>query len=131
MGEHDYNEKVDVYSFGVLLVEMATVGGMLALVQHQWAASGGDPRVKVPQIFKRIWSGAWHPLTATAAGDGGSGGGGGGVVGGGIDPLGVVGGAALASAPASVQALALRCCSHDPLERPPFDEVDPLFPSTR
>ena len=90
--------QVDVYSFGVMLAEMSVLGGMLSLVQHLWERQGKDPNLKIPQIFRRMWEGKWHPFTENE-------------------------GASLGSAPPSIRLLASRCCSFEPTSRPTFNEV--------
>ena len=98
-GEGRYSEKVDVYSFGIVLVEVAVVtGGLPKFVLKRWQEDFPSETKSAEAIFNCIWDGSWHPLTADN-------------------------GACLSTAPSRIQGLAARCCAFDPRARPSFSEI--------
>jgi serine/threonine protein kinase len=98
--EGRYSEKVDVYSFGMLLVECAiATGGLPEFIQAMWIQDFPDDPQSLESIFNGIWDGNWHPVASN-------------------------GGACLVGAPVTIQELASYCCAHNPSERPSFAEID-------
>ena len=130
-----YDEKVDVYSFGMLLAQMAVTGSIVKFIKQRWnddeallsarakrnpsdafieAVGGSDGGGKMAKrgkqevlykIFAALWSGDWHPVRGPATSK---------------DNVDMEALRALPDAPASVATLAARCCALDPAERPSF-----------
>lgn len=96
-GEH-YDETIDVYSFGLSLVDMATEDPILDFIGERWKVAYGKKKApKQPWRFIRsMIDDGWRPVTEET-------------------PIG--------SAPSTINALIVRCCSHDPRSRPSFLEV--------
>lgn len=89
----EYDSKVDVWSFGTLLLTMAVTGNLLKFIEGRWAASHENvPNIHA--IFHTIWAGQWHPLSVNLPG-----------------------------VPPSIHSLMLRCCEFDPAVRPCFSEI--------
>jgi serine/threonine protein kinase len=100
-----FDEKVDVYSFGLLLIDLGLREDNLAVfLGEQWAKDYGARAPECNSIsFRRlvlgaIWDEGWRPLSN--------------------EP-----GRSLAGAPAVIHTLVVRCCSHKPSERPSFEEI--------
>eukprot|EP00615_Pteridomonas_danica_P006387 CAMPEP_0114340832 /NCGR_PEP_ID=MMETSP0101-20121206/8631_1 /TAXON_ID=38822 ORGANISM="Pteridomonas danica, Strain PT" /NCGR_SAMPLE_ID=MMETSP0101 /ASSEMBLY_ACC=CAM_ASM_000211 /LENGTH=419 /DNA_ID=CAMNT_0001474209 /DNA_START=3396 /DNA_END=4655 /DNA_ORIENTATION=+ len=63
-----YDEKVDVYSFGLTLVEIASDGGLLAWLSDKWH---DDFQSEIPDVdsvgfrnvLGRIWDNSWTPFS--------------------------------------------------------------------
>jgi serine/threonine protein kinase len=110
-----YDESVDVYSFGMLLLSLAMKGGDIRqFLKRRWeedhaptlttaldltagsAASSHGP-VTLGQIVKGLWDG-WRPCSNAS-------------------------GREVPCAPAAVTGLVVRCCAHDPAQRPSMREV--------
>jgi len=135
-----YNEVVDVYSYGMVLLSLSVAGGDLReLLKRRWrrdhssgggggSSGGGGNGGAVPlgQVVKGMWEG-WRPVveptnvkgTCSSTGKGSS-----------ASPAFVEESAAEAArdlgapgAPASVTSLIVRCCAQDPTERPSFKQV--------
>jgi len=115
MRGEEYGASCDVYSFGMMLLEMASSDGLLSFLQLRWrttklvdgAKSNEFQRTKQAQrdvderqamaMMRTIWQGNFRPL--------------------------VLGGPPVPSAPPSVSNLIMRCTLHDPAARPSFSEV--------
>jgi serine/threonine protein kinase len=97
-----YDETIDVYSFGILLIDMASYEGLSVFLRGRWCADAVDPKVVHPgevdvrRVLLTMWDQGWRPVTAANG---------------------------IPAAPPSVVALLQRCFAHDPRERPPFPEV--------
>ena len=109
-----YGDRVDTYSFGMMLIDMAAPRGLVPFIAARW--QGADPGAPAPGrgvgggqpsendvealfgAIKAIWAGEWRPLE-----DGDC--------------------RVLPSAPPALCALAARCTRHDPRARPAFREV--------
>jgi serine/threonine protein kinase len=97
-GEGEYDEKVDVYSFGMLLLDVAVESkGVDKFIEARWEAEKGNKR-RMIRIMNAMIDGEWHPLTKN-------------------------GGAPMESAPLSIRDLASRCCAFKPSDRPSFDFI--------
>jgi serine/threonine protein kinase len=100
-GEH-YDEKVDVYSFGVLLQCMAVEEDITSFVGERWRRH--FKKKKVPntcsiafnRVLKPIWDGEWKPVTAATP---------------------------IPQAPPFINALIDKCTSFSPELRPSFAEI--------
>jgi serine/threonine protein kinase len=97
-GEGAYNEKVDVYSFGMLLIDVAVVtGGLDKFTEWRWLCDHGNPR-RIIRVLNAIIDGEWHPIANNK-------------------------GKCLDSAPLAIQELASECCAYDSSARPSFQEI--------
>jgi serine/threonine protein kinase len=98
-----YDEKVDVYSFGLLLVSLATVEEIGDFIGERWRIHFN--KTKVPnmnsiafnKVLRPMWEDGWRPVT--------------------------LGGGELPHAPLTIVQLVVRCCDHDPGLRPSFGDV--------
>jgi serine/threonine protein kinase len=97
-GQGHYSETVDVYSFGMLLVNVALKTRVLEFVKRRWEQDTEERNVPMKKPFEAIWNGSWHPLANNQ-------------------------GRSIHGAPSSIQVLAARCCSFNPAERPSFQEI--------
>jgi len=112
MRGEEYGAGCDVYSYGMLLLDMASPNGLLPLMLRRWRASqpgswnghGGkqpqndkDDERDAMALIRAIWQGQFRPV--------------------------VLGGPPVAHAPPSISELAARCTVHDPAARPSFAEV--------
>ena len=100
MRGEQYTGKVDVYSFGAVLLAMGVEGTLGEFFAEQWRqdfANGKplDNGTAATRALCDIWKGQWRPNLA---------------VGESLLPSGIV-------------ALIGRCCAHDPAQRPLFSEV--------
>ena len=96
-GEH-YSESVDVYSFGLVLLDIATEGSLLDFIGERWRVANGKKKApKQPMRMINSIQEGWRPVTTD-------------------EPIG-------AGAPITVSAMVIRCCAHTPAERPTFEEV--------
>ena len=101
--EDEYDEKVDVYSFGMLLMAMCTTEELPGFVGERWRAHFGKKKVPNPKTLAfmsvlnpAVWVDGWRPVTIEHPIDG---------------------------APSSVVALIVQCCAHNPAERPSFKQI--------
>lgn len=96
------DEKNDVYSFGLILLDMAVSGDLVEFFQIRWHADHPyhDHRaVNYKEVMNAVWHQGWRSVGSDDTGMG------------------------LPGAPPSVLALIMRCCAHIPLERPSFREL--------
>jgi len=93
-----YDESVDVYSFGLTLLDMTTEQDILELIGERWAAAFDKKKIpKQPnRIIRSMTEDGWRPVTAE-------------------NPV--------SFAPETINALLVRCCAHEPKERPSFVEI--------
>jgi serine/threonine protein kinase len=97
-GDGQYNEKADVYSFGMLLINVAVdTGGLGKFVEAKWAADHGERR-RIIQVLTEMINGEWHPIANDE-------------------------GQCLKGAPPSLRSLASRCCSYRASDRPSFQDI--------
>ena len=94
-----YDEKVDVYSFGLLLLDIATEDSLLDFIGEMWRVARDKKKApKDPMRFIRsMVEEDWRPVTTDA-------------------PIG-------RGAPGTISALIVRCCAKESKERPSFEEV--------
>jgi serine/threonine protein kinase len=96
-GEH-YDEKVDVYSFGLTLMEMCVEGPLLDFIGKRWVIA--FDKKKIPKAAMRIirpmTEDGWRPVTDE-------------------NPI--------SFAPPTINSLIVRCCDHDPSQRPSFIQI--------
>lgn len=115
MRGEEYGASCDIYSFGMMLLDMASSDGLLLFLRQRWrtaqldsgAESSNIQRTKQAQsdfderqamaMMRDIWRGTFRPV--------------------------VLGGPLVPNAPPSVSSLIIRCTQHDPIARPTFIEV--------
>jgi len=136
-----YDEKVDVYSFGVMLVDMASANGLLRFVVRRFCCDDGMLQPRGPpteeetriatKALQGVWAGVWRPIDESAdlfsSTDSGSDGDGPPTfsittpgLSDSMDGAAMRAASALPDAPPSVVLLAARCMCHDAAARPSF-----------
>jgi len=99
-GEY-YDEKADLYSFGLLLIDMAVEESLLDFIGVRWRVA--FDKKKVPsqpmRIIRPMNEDGWRPVTENES-------------------------ERIGFAPIAINSLIVRCCSHDPALRPTFEEVE-------
>lgn len=97
-GEY-YDEKVDTYSFGMLLLSMAVDGNMLDFIAWRFGQMTKVKNLEVSAIVSvEMWREGWRPVTDLPENG-------------------------LLFVPSSIEALLVRCCAHEPKARPTFTEI--------
>ena len=103
MRAEDYDETVDVYSFGMILVNVAVRDqGLVPFISSRWQAAFQAQKVPNPnsigfrRVMRCIWDDGWRPFSSEDT---------------------------LPNAPLSLSDLAVRCCDHDPSARPSFQDI--------
>jgi len=93
-----YGEAIDTYSFGLILVDMATGEDIMEFIAKRWMAAFNKKHKpsNVMRLLRPMIEDEWRPVTTE-------------------DPI--------PFAPTSINALIVRCCSPDPKMRPSFDEI--------
>jgi serine/threonine protein kinase len=93
-----YDESVDVYSFGLTLLDMAVQQDILEFIGERWAIAFGKTKVpKQPmRIIRPMTEEGWRPVTPETP---------------------------VEFAPKTINALLQQCCAHDPKQRPSFLEI--------
>ena len=102
MRNEPYDEKNDVYAFGLILLDMAVFGGLIEFFQVRWLAEhpfSDHSAVNYKEFMNAVWHQGWRSVGSDDTGKG------------------------LPGAPPSVMALIMRCCAHNPMERPSFREA--------
>jgi len=102
-----FDESVDVYSFGMTLLDFAVEEELALFVGERWRAAFGAPGAPVPNpktiafnaVLRPIWEDGWRPFSERDPTD------------------------AVSYAPASVCSLFVRCCAHNPKSRPTFESI--------
>jgi serine/threonine protein kinase len=94
----NYDEKVDVYSFGLTLMEMCVEEQLLDFIGGRWVIA--FDKKKIPKAAMRIirpmTEDGWRPVTDE-------------------NPI--------PFAPPTINSLIVRCCDHDPTKRPSFEII--------
>lgn len=93
----NYDEKVDVYSFGLVLLGMAVGGSLLDFIGERWRVHHG--KSSAPKNVNRLINamhGGWRPVSAESP---------------------------VPATPSSINALIIMCCIDDPTRRPTFNEI--------
>jgi serine/threonine protein kinase len=94
----EYDEAVDVYSFGMTLIDIATGAPILEFIGERWCAH--FDKTKAPKnpmrMILAMQSDGWRPVTTD-------------------NPI--------SFAPSTINSLIVRCCAQDPRERPTFPEI--------
>lgn len=93
----NYDEKVDVYSFGLVLLAMTVRGPLLDFIGQRWCVDNGksSPPKNVMRLITAMQSG-WRPVTVSSP---------------------------VPATPSSINALIIKCCIEDPAGRPTFSEI--------
>mmetsp|Transcript_74390 Transcript_74390/g.149753 ORF Transcript_74390/g.149753 Transcript_74390/m.149753 type:complete len:354 (-) Transcript_74390:246-1307(-) len=98
-----YDEKADVYSFGLTLIDMASDEFITTFIGERWRATFDKKSVPNPQslafsnkVLRPIWEGEWRPVSKE-------------------NPI--------THAPPGINDLIGRCTSHDTNARPTFAEI--------
>jgi serine/threonine protein kinase len=100
--EEPYDEKADVYSFGLVLVDMASDELITDFIGERWKAAFNKKKVPNPQalaynkVLWPIWEGQWRPVSVETP---------------------------IEHAPGTINDLIFRCTAHDPQSRPSFVEI--------
>jgi len=93
-----YDEKVDVYSFGLTLLEMSTEEPILKFIGSRWMIT--FKKTKIPKqpmrLIRPMTEDGWRPVTNEQP---------------------------ISFAPPSINSLIIRCCDHDPTQRPSFEII--------
>jgi serine/threonine protein kinase len=102
MRGEDYTEKADVYSFGVLLLDMIFIDDLceylIRIWNAQFKAGKKSVRTQILRVLQDIWGG-WRPIKHET------------------DISKVPG------VPPCIMNLIVRCCEHDPNARPSFIDI--------
>lgn len=95
---HSYDEKIDAYSFGFLLLEMAIEDNIIDFISERWRIFNNKARApkSATRILLDMSEKGWRPITEE-------------------NPV--------AYAPKSINALITKCMSHDPKLRPSFNDI--------
>jgi serine/threonine protein kinase len=92
-----YDEKVDVYSFGLTLTEMS-VDNIFDFIGKRWKTHFKKKKIpkQTTRMIRPMTEDGWRPITKD-------------------NPI--------PYAPPGVNDLIIRCCAHDPKDRPSFQEI--------
>ena len=93
-----YDEKCDVYSFGLTLLDMAVEEPLLDFIGERFRISSGKSKAltSAMRLIKLMTTDGWRPVTSE-------------------NPL--------ERAPSTISDLLVRCCSQEPNARPAFSEI--------
>jgi len=93
-----YDEKVDVYSFGLTLLKMCIEEPILEFIGKRWVIAFDKKKIpKQPmRLIRPMTEDGWRPITTE-------------------NPI--------PFAPSSIHSLLIRCCSHQVSERPSFETI--------
>jgi serine/threonine protein kinase len=93
-----YDESVDVYSFGLTLMEMSVEQPFLDFIGERWLVAFDKKKVpkQAMRLIRPMTDDGWRPVTDE-------------------NPI--------AFAPPSVNKLIVECCHHDPTKRPTFEHI--------
>jgi len=93
-----YDESVDVYSFGMTLLDMATDSHIVDFICERWLKANGKTKApkRMNRIVRPMVEDGWRPVTLE-------------------DPI--------PFSPASINRLLVSCCCHDPRGRPSFATI--------
>jgi len=92
-----YDEKVDVYSYGLTLLNMMVPGDLLSFIGERWRLFYKKKRAGNPmRLIGSMTQDGWRPVTED-------------------NPV--------KGAPITINNLVVRCCAQDPTARPSFEEI--------
>jgi len=101
--DEPYSEKADVYSFGLVLIDMASSELITTFIGERWKVAFDKKKVPNPQalaytnkVLLPIWEGKWRPVSDE-------------------NPI--------EHAPGTINDLITRCTAHDQKSRPSFVEI--------
>mmetsp|Transcript_27198 Transcript_27198/g.32130 ORF Transcript_27198/g.32130 Transcript_27198/m.32130 type:complete len:358 (-) Transcript_27198:107-1180(-) len=94
-----YDESVDVYSFGLILLDMCVDGSLTAYIGEKWRVHHNKKTIpkQAMRFIRSMTEEGWRPLDDKAED--------------------------LPDAPKSIIALIHLCCDHDPKNRPSFTQI--------
>lgn len=98
MNGANYDQKVDVYSYGLILMALAVEESLLDFISQRWCIAFGKKKAPTQpmRVIGKMVDGTWRPVTTD-------------------NPI--------AHAPPTINSLIIRCCDQDPDRRPSFDEI--------
>ena len=98
MNGSKYDQMVDVYSYGLVLMTIAVDVPILDFITRRWCVAFGKKKVPTQplRVLNKMNDGSWRPVTTD-------------------NPI--------AQAPPTINSLIIRCCDHNPDNRPSFNEI--------
>eukprot|EP00615_Pteridomonas_danica_P009044 CAMPEP_0114340926 /NCGR_PEP_ID=MMETSP0101-20121206/8695_1 /TAXON_ID=38822 ORGANISM="Pteridomonas danica, Strain PT" /NCGR_SAMPLE_ID=MMETSP0101 /ASSEMBLY_ACC=CAM_ASM_000211 /LENGTH=183 /DNA_ID=CAMNT_0001474337 /DNA_START=7 /DNA_END=558 /DNA_ORIENTATION=- len=93
-----YDEKIDIYSFGLTLMEMCVEEPLLDFIGERWVTAFNKKKIpkQAMRLIRPMTEDGWRPVTDE-------------------NPI--------PQAPPTINSLVVRCCDHDASKRPSFAEV--------
>eukprot|EP00615_Pteridomonas_danica_P009081 CAMPEP_0114355732 /NCGR_PEP_ID=MMETSP0101-20121206/20446_1 /TAXON_ID=38822 ORGANISM="Pteridomonas danica, Strain PT" /NCGR_SAMPLE_ID=MMETSP0101 /ASSEMBLY_ACC=CAM_ASM_000211 /LENGTH=182 /DNA_ID=CAMNT_0001497839 /DNA_START=4 /DNA_END=552 /DNA_ORIENTATION=+ len=93
-----YDEKIDIYSFGLTLMEMCVEGPLLDFIGERWVIAFNKKKIpkQAMRLIRPMTEDGWRPVTDE-------------------NPI--------QQAPPTINSLVVRCCDNDASKRPSFAEI--------
>ena len=104
----NYDERVDVYSYGLILLAMMIDGDLVDFIGERYRVAFGKKRApkQAFRLVRAMCVDSWRPVSSYSAechNDSST--------------------VSIAHAPSSMVELAIMCCAHDPTQRPSFHSI--------